>query len=96
MTAGKNGWLMAVSIGPMQEFIQSARRTRDLWFGSYVLSTISKAVAKELLGPDTELIFPYATSRKELDDPGFVVSNVLLAKLGAGVHPDQLSPRSSG
>jgi len=92
MTAGKNGWLMAVSIGPMQEFIQSARRTRDLWFGSYVLSTISKAVAKELLGPDTELIFPYATSRKELDDPGFVVSNVLLAKLGAGVHPDQLSP----
>ena len=38
--------LLAISVGPVQEFIAAARRTRDLWFGSYLLSEISRAVAK--------------------------------------------------
>ncbi len=39
--------LLAISVGPAQEFI-AARRTRDLWFGSYVLAEISRAAAKEV------------------------------------------------
>lgn len=48
------------SIGPVQEFIATARKTQDLWAGSYLLSYLSwcamKVVAEEF-GPDS-LIFP--------------------------------------
>jgi hypothetical protein len=33
-------YLLAISVGPVQEFIVAARRTRDLWFGSYLLSVL--------------------------------------------------------
>lgn len=36
-------YLMAFAIGPVQEFIASARRSRDLWFGSWLLSEMSSA-----------------------------------------------------
>ena len=32
--------LLFVHIGPVQEFIAAARKTRDLWFGSWMLSYI--------------------------------------------------------
>ena len=38
--------LLAISIGPVQDFISAARKTRDLWFGSHLLSEISKAAAR--------------------------------------------------
>lgn len=48
------------AIGPVQEFIATARKTQDLWAGSYLLSYLSwsamKVVAEEF-GPDC-LIFP--------------------------------------
>lgn len=74
--------LLAVSIGPMQEFISAARRTRDLWFGSFLLSEISKAVAARLLELKADLIFPTPAGPADLT-PGsnFIVSNVLLARL---------------
>ncbi|MCC6552844.1 MAG: hypothetical protein IT372_07450, partial [Polyangiaceae bacterium] len=40
--------LLIVTLGPVQEFIAQARRTRDLWFGSHLLSEISRAAAAEL------------------------------------------------
>ena len=54
--------LLALSIGPVQEFILASRRTRDLWFSSYRVSEISKvaALASEETLRDTKgcLIFP--------------------------------------
>lgn len=44
-----NEHLLLISIGPVQEFIAQARRTRDLWFGSHLLSELSRAVARRLL-----------------------------------------------
>jgi len=48
------------AIGPVQDFIATARKTQDLWAGSYLLSYLSwsamKIVAEEF-GPDS-LIFP--------------------------------------
>lgn len=48
------------SIGPVQDFIATARKTQDLWAGSYLLSYLSwsamKTVADEF-GPDS-IIFP--------------------------------------
>lgn len=49
---------MLFSIGPVQEFIAQARRTRDLWFGSFLLSELSKAGAKKFQELGGTLIFP--------------------------------------
>ncbi|MBP1468459.1 type III-B CRISPR-associated protein Cas10/Cmr2 [Candidatus Chloroploca sp. M-50] len=55
-------YLFLASIGPVQEFIASARRSRDLWFGSWLLSELSKAAALAIVQFQTEdlarLIFP--------------------------------------
>jgi len=54
-------YLLLVHIGPVQDFIASARRSRDLWFGSWLLSELSKAAAhaiSEQEGAQESLIFP--------------------------------------
>jgi CRISPR-associated protein Cmr2 len=68
-------FLLAISIGPVQELISAARRTRDLWFGSFLLSEISKAAALAI-GPE-HLIFP---AEEALTSDGRV-ANVILAQL---------------
>jgi len=86
--------LLAISIGPVQDFIAAARRTRDLWFGSYLLSEISKAVALEIYNnmKDTEgkLIFPAPEdSENDLNKQSPLnVANVILVEL------HQLDPKS--
>jgi CRISPR-associated protein Cmr2 len=52
--------LLKFQIGPVQEFIQAARSTRDLWSGSYLLSWLmAQGMARLALevGPDT-VVFP--------------------------------------
>jgi|Deesub1362A_J573_1020465.scaffolds.fasta_scaffold02363_9 CRISPR-associated protein Cmr2 len=52
--------LFLFTIGPVQNFISMARKTQDLWAGSYLLSYLSwtgmKVIAEDL-GPDS-IIFP--------------------------------------
>lgn len=74
--------LLALTVGPVQEFIAAARRTRDLWFGSYLLSEISKASAKAVHDRGGKLIFPAPTNEADLN-PGssFNVANVIVAEL---------------
>lgn len=50
--------LLAISIGPVQDFIAAARKTRDLRNGSQLLSDIATAVASDLESHGAELIFP--------------------------------------
>lgn len=50
--------LLSISIGPVQDFIASARRSRDLWFGSHLLSELSKVAAKTIVNQKGEIIFP--------------------------------------
>ncbi len=48
------------SFGPVQEFISTARKTQDLWTGSYILSYLSwqaMKVVAESFGPDA-IVFP--------------------------------------
>lgn len=52
--------LLVFSIGPVQEFIAAARRTQDLWMGSWLLSYLSWTAIKrivETFGPDV-IVFP--------------------------------------
>jgi CRISPR-associated protein Cmr2 len=78
--------LFVISIGSVQDFIAAARRTRDLWFGSHLLSEISKAAAKAIAEEGGELIFP-ALERGHLDlEPSdevdaFNVANIIVAEL---------------
>jgi CRISPR-associated protein Cmr2 len=74
-----NNYLISVAIGPVQDFIASALRTRDLWYGSYLLSLISKAVARKLNEQGCELIFPFVADASELEHSSrlSVVNNVI-------------------
>jgi CRISPR-associated protein Cmr2 len=74
-------FLLLVSIGPVQDFIASARRSRDLWFGSVLLSELSKCVAcwiTEKYGVDS-LIFPAPESLADLQKLENNVANKILA-----------------
>lgn len=78
----ETSWLLQISVGPVQEFIAAARRTRDLWFGSFMLSEISKAAAEALKDAKAELIFPAPNAPDEDLKPrsDLNVANVILAQ----------------
>jgi CRISPR-associated protein Cmr2 len=81
-----NDYLMAISIGPVQDFIASARRLRDLWFGSYLLSELAKKGAHSLYLQHAELIFPNIDNA-QIDlavGSEMKVPNKLLAKITSG------------
>ena len=69
--------LIVLSVGPVQEFIAAARRTRDLWFGSTLLSDISSAAAKAMQNSGAKLIFPSEVN------PHISVANIILAEFEA-------------
>jgi len=92
------GHLLALSIGPVQEFIAAARRTRDLWFGSFLLSELSKAAAKAIADKCAHeaLVFPGPKTAEELEptpeekDPPLTVANVVVAKVPGDQQPAEL------
>lgn len=58
--AGERPALLIFSIGPVQSFIAAARRTQDLWMGSYLLSYLIWAAMLPIIeqyGPDA-ILFP--------------------------------------
>jgi CRISPR-associated protein Cmr2 len=78
--------LLLVSLGPIQDFIASARRCQDLWFGSYLLSALARsaAVAMRKAGGKDCLIFPASLDAD--NQPG--VANKLLLRVPAGTAAD--------
>lgn len=90
--------LLLVSLGPVQDFIAQARRSRDLWFGSHLLSELSRAAAASLAESDARLIFP-ALERgdpelspcdeptREGGAPPVSVANKILAELPEAADP---------
>jgi CRISPR-associated protein Cmr2 len=48
-------YMLMYSLGPVQTFIAQARKTRDLWLGSYLLAILMEAALKELKG---DLVYP--------------------------------------
>jgi CRISPR-associated protein Cmr2 len=81
-------YLLSISLGPVQEFIAAARRTRDLRFGSWLLSELSKSVARQIAGAG-ELIFPFSETLEEDLAPGstYAASNKILAIVEASDEP---------
>jgi len=97
--------LLLVTLGPVQDFIAQARRTRDLWYGSHLLSELSRTAARALVNGDAELIFP-ALKRGDLElapcptplrndgNPPHSVANKLLAEVPAGIDPQVLARKT--
>ena len=74
-------YLLQISIGPVQDFISAARRTRDLWSGSTMLSEIAKSVALSVKNNGGKLIFPATDSDDDLkQNSELSVANVILAE----------------
>lgn len=55
-------WVLLISLGPVQDFILTAKKSQDLWYGSWLLSELARATAESLeakLGGGA-LVFPSA------------------------------------
>lgn len=50
--------MLMFTIGPVQSFIAAARKTEDLWMGSYILSYLAAIAIDNVRGGDVELIYP--------------------------------------
>jgi CRISPR-associated protein Cmr2 len=89
--------LLALSIGPVQGFIAAARRTRDLWCGSMILSEVSKAAARAVAEAGGMLIFP-ALEKGDAElgrNSEFNVANIILAELPEEIdEPDKVAEKA--
>ena len=84
--------VLVLAIGPVQPFIAAARRTRDLWFGSHLLSQLALAVtqAVQANAPGAQFIFPaVAAGGNESLTSG--VSNKIVCLLPAGTSPGDVA-----
>lgn len=80
---------MIISIGPVQSMIASARKSGDLWRGSWLLSELAKACAKSLKENNAHLIFPFVENDEYLkENSDFSVGNKLQAVIEAGNKDD--------
>lgn len=90
--------LLLMSIGPVQELIAQARRMRDLWFGSHVLSEVSMAAAMAMTERGATLVFPALDAndprlrscdelRPDDGTPVYNVANKLLALVPGDAEP---------
>lgn len=85
-------YLVVYHLGPVQDFIATARRSRDLWFGSWLLSELAKVAALEVARrerDDSCLIFPAPDELKQLESPDFNAPNKVVARVRC--NPAELS-----
>ena len=85
--------MLMFTIGPVQSFIEAARKTEDLWMGSYILSYLIAKAMDRVRGDDIELIYPAIGSQSPFDfwkdnftTPSF--PNLFLA-IGNGIEVSQ-------
>jgi len=97
-----SGHLLLITIGPVQEFIAQARRTRDLWYGSHLLSELARGASRQLVQEGAQLIFPALKAGdpeleacpspfREGGRPPLGIANRILAELPAGVDPEAVA-----
>lgn len=83
------GHVLIVTLGPVQDFIAAARRSRDLWFGSWLLSDLSKATAEAMAlecGVES-LVFPGVKDLSELRSDRLSVANKIVVRVPEGKDP---------
>ena len=92
--------MLMFTIGPVQSFIEAARKTEDLWMGSYILSYLVATAMEKVQGEGVEIIYPaigtelpFEFWRENFATPSF--PNLFLA-IGDGskVSKDDFSKRA--
>lgn len=86
MSEQRKQFIVACALGPVGAFIAGGRRSRDLWYGSRLLSELTRQAALALQKTGAELLIPLEGSLKDFwDSPhqGPVIPNKILAKLSA-------------
>lgn len=94
--------LLLIALGPVQEFIAQGRRTRDLWFGSHLLSELGRAAARALVREGAQLAFPAldegdpeleacAKPVRSNGQPPLSIPNKLVAIVPASLDPADLA-----
>lgn len=66
-----------LSIGPVQDFIATARKGQDLWFGSWLLSELARTAAEAAQAEGAVLIMPARASLESQD----AVANKVVARV---------------
>lgn len=80
MAGDSASWtVLVLHVGPVQSFIESARRFSDLWAGSRLLSDLARAAASGVAEAGGELVFP-----DSIRDEGGVANKVLAVCKDAG------------
>lgn len=86
--------LLQIAFGPVQDFILTARRSRDLFAGSRLLSEIAASASEFLAGKVgyENLIFPAPSNFQDLTQLRHSgVSNIVLARIPDNQAPQQLA-----
>ena len=75
--------LLIWTLGPVQDFIKTARKARDLWFGSWLLAELSRTAALACVEHESldALIFPAPRSVEKLRRSDYDVPNRIMAQL---------------
>ena len=77
--------ILHVSVGPVQGFVAQARRTRDLWAGSFLLSWLAGQLMAAVLRRGGRVVFPWVGTEPTPDDP---MLTAILGRLRPGdQHP---------
>jgi CRISPR-associated protein Cmr2 len=88
--------VLIVTLGPVQDFIAAARRSRDLWFGSWLLSDLSKGAAEAMArecGLES-LVFPGIDELDELRiDKQTSAANKIVVRVPDGKDPAEVARR---
>ena len=85
-------YLLTISIGPVQDFIAAARKTRDLWMGSKMLCDVTRAAALAVQDIGGDLVFP-APSCLSSDNSDKPIANKIVAVIKSG-DPKQVSEKA--
>lgn len=88
-------YLFQCAIGPVQEFIATARRSRDLWYGSWLLSELAKSAARAIADSGGQLIFPSTddtdrdlTGKSKFNAPNKIAGVIIAAPEGVAKSAD--------
>ncbi len=81
--------ILHISIGPVQGFVAQARRTRDLWAGSFLLSWMSGQLMDSVLQKGGQIVFPSVVKEngKECEPTDPMLASILGKPLPENPRP---------
>lgn len=86
-----NQYMLMFSLGPVQPFIEQARKTRDLWLGSYLLAKLMEAAMKDIDTLGGQFVFP---TYQKVDDESANLPNKYIAIFSDATLAQQAAQQS--